>query len=140
MNHPDAGQALQLLEKSRAALQAEVTKLATRRQELQAKLEALGGQLKEVDVELEAKRRMLGLVEATAQDFGRQQAALSSAGSRVGPRTCPWRLAAPIHPFLMSSRSRFPSRALPVAVWEDHLLPLLTCKDAARLGCTCKAH
>jgi hypothetical protein len=24
-------------------------------------------------------------------------------------------------------------------VWEDHLLPLLTGKDAARLGCTCKA-
>jgi hypothetical protein len=23
-------------------------------------------------------------------------------------------------------------------VWEDHLLPRLTCKDAARLGCTCK--
>jgi hypothetical protein len=32
-----------------------------------------------------------------------------------------------------------PTRALPMAVWEDHLLPLLTCKDAARLGCTCKA-
>jgi hypothetical protein len=32
-----------------------------------------------------------------------------------------------------------PSRALPTAVWEDHLLPLLTCKDAARLGCTGKA-
>jgi hypothetical protein len=30
-------------------------------------------------------------------------------------------------------------RALPVAVWEDHLLPLLTCKEAARLGCTSKA-
>jgi hypothetical protein len=24
-------------------------------------------------------------------------------------------------------------------LWEDHLLPLLTCKDAARLACTCKA-
>jgi hypothetical protein len=24
-------------------------------------------------------------------------------------------------------------------VWEDHLLPLLTCRDGARLGCTCKA-
>jgi hypothetical protein len=29
--------------------------------------------------------------------------------------------------------------ALPIAIWEDHLLPLLTCKDAARLGCTFKA-
>jgi hypothetical protein len=29
--------------------------------------------------------------------------------------------------------------ALPTAVWEDHLLPLLTCRDAARLGCTCEA-
>jgi hypothetical protein len=29
--------------------------------------------------------------------------------------------------------------ALPMAVWEDHLLPLLECKDAARLGSTCKA-
>jgi hypothetical protein len=26
-----------------------------------------------------------------------------------------------------------------MAVWEDHLLPQLTCKDAARLGCSCKA-
>jgi hypothetical protein len=26
-----------------------------------------------------------------------------------------------------------------MAVWEDHLLLLLTCKDAARLGLTCKA-
>jgi hypothetical protein len=26
-----------------------------------------------------------------------------------------------------------------VAVWEDHLLPLLTCKEAARLACTCEA-
>jgi hypothetical protein len=25
-----------------------------------------------------------------------------------------------------------------MAMWKDHLLPLLTCKDAARLGCTCK--
>jgi hypothetical protein len=30
-------------------------------------------------------------------------------------------------------------RALPTAVWEDHLLPLLTRNEAARLGCTCKA-
>jgi hypothetical protein len=29
--------------------------------------------------------------------------------------------------------------ALPETVWEDHLLPLLTCKDAARLACTCRA-
>jgi hypothetical protein len=29
--------------------------------------------------------------------------------------------------------------ALPEAVWEAHLLPLLTCKDAARLGRTCMA-
>jgi hypothetical protein len=26
-----------------------------------------------------------------------------------------------------------------MALWEDHLLPMLTRKDAARLGCTCKA-
>jgi hypothetical protein len=26
-----------------------------------------------------------------------------------------------------------------MALWEDHLLPLLTCKDAARLRSTCKA-
>jgi hypothetical protein len=32
-----------------------------------------------------------------------------------------------------------PSRALPEAVWGDYLLPLLTRKDAARLGRTCKA-
>jgi hypothetical protein len=29
--------------------------------------------------------------------------------------------------------------ALPVAVWEDHLLPLVEFKEAARLGGTCKA-
>jgi hypothetical protein len=32
-----------------------------------------------------------------------------------------------------------PLRALPEAVWGERLLPLLTCKDAARLGRTCKA-
>jgi hypothetical protein len=32
-----------------------------------------------------------------------------------------------------------PTRDLPTAVWEDHLLPLLTRKEATRLGCTCKA-
>jgi hypothetical protein len=32
-----------------------------------------------------------------------------------------------------------PARALPEAVWTDYVVPLLTCKDAARLGCTCKA-
>jgi hypothetical protein len=31
------------------------------------------------------------------------------------------------------------TRAIPTAVWEDHLLPLLTCKEAARLGSTCRA-
>jgi hypothetical protein len=30
-------------------------------------------------------------------------------------------------------------RVLPEAVWEDHLVPLLRCKDAARLASTCKA-
>jgi hypothetical protein len=30
-------------------------------------------------------------------------------------------------------------RSLPVNPWANHLLPLLTCKDAARLACTCKA-
>jgi hypothetical protein len=29
--------------------------------------------------------------------------------------------------------------SLPKEVWEDHLLPLLMCKEAARLACTCKA-
>jgi hypothetical protein len=28
---------------------------------------------------------------------------------------------------------------LPVAVWEDHLLPMLRSRNAARLGSTCKA-
>jgi hypothetical protein len=32
-----------------------------------------------------------------------------------------------------------PTRALPMAVWEDHLLSRLRRKDAARLACTCKA-
>jgi hypothetical protein len=29
--------------------------------------------------------------------------------------------------------------SVPVSVWEDHLLPLLMSKDAARLACSCKA-
>jgi hypothetical protein len=32
-----------------------------------------------------------------------------------------------------------PARALPLTLWEEHLLPLLTCKDAGRFGCTCTA-
>jgi hypothetical protein len=32
-----------------------------------------------------------------------------------------------------------PSRPLPTTLWEEHLFPLLTYKDAARLGGTCKA-
>jgi hypothetical protein len=32
-----------------------------------------------------------------------------------------------------------PTRDLPEAVWGGGLLPLLTCGDAAQLGCTCKA-
>jgi hypothetical protein len=32
-----------------------------------------------------------------------------------------------------------PTRPLPEAVWEDHLLPMLTCKEAVRLVRTCKA-
>jgi hypothetical protein len=31
------------------------------------------------------------------------------------------------------------TRALPEAVWEDHLLMTMMCKDVARLGCTCQA-
>jgi hypothetical protein len=31
------------------------------------------------------------------------------------------------------------TRDLPLALWEDHLLPLLTCKEAGRMGRTCKA-
>jgi hypothetical protein len=46
------------------------------------------------------------------------------------------------HPTSLDAKPQpqpLPTRALPEALWEDHLLPLLTCKDAARLGCTCKA-
>jgi hypothetical protein len=32
-----------------------------------------------------------------------------------------------------------PTRVIPTAVWEDHLLPRLWPLDAARLACTCKA-
>jgi hypothetical protein len=32
-----------------------------------------------------------------------------------------------------------PTRPIPLAVWEDHLLSLLDSRDAARLRCTCKA-
>jgi hypothetical protein len=44
----------------------------------------------------------------------------------------------PVSPDVKPQPQPLPSRAIPMALWEDHLLPLLTCKDAARLGCTCK--
>jgi hypothetical protein len=69
MDSQDAARALAMLHDLRGSLQAEVTKLKTRRQELE-------GELKGVDLELEAKRRMLGLVEATEQQLSHPQAGL----------------------------------------------------------------
>jgi hypothetical protein len=70
MDNPDAARALAMLHDLRGSLQAEVTKLETKHQELE-------GELQGVDVELEAKRRMLGLVDATEQQLSHQQAGLS---------------------------------------------------------------
>jgi hypothetical protein len=53
----------------------------------------------------------------------------------AGPRKRPLPSAPEVEP----EPQPLPTRALPEAVWEDYMLPLLTARDAARLGCTCKA-
>jgi hypothetical protein len=45
----------------------------------------------------------------------------------------------PRSPSLDVKPQPLPTTDLPTAVWEDHLLPLLDFKGAARLACTCKA-
>jgi hypothetical protein len=42
-------------------------------------------------------------------------------------------------PDVSSQPQPLPTRDLPIAVWEEHLLPLMAWKDAGRLGCTCRA-
>jgi hypothetical protein len=121
---------------------------------LAAKRESLSAQLMEVDKELEAKRRMLGLLEATALQLIDQGRLHGEAAMEVrqgtwkgkGAHTAIWTSCLsvlhqppPMDALKLSRRtSPHPMLAIPTAVWEDHLLPLLRCKDAARLGCTCK--
>jgi hypothetical protein len=45
----------------------------------------------------------------------------------------------PCQPSSIAEPQPLPTRALPEPMWEEHLLPLLTCQEAAWLGCTCKA-
>jgi hypothetical protein len=45
----------------------------------------------------------------------------------------------PASPDVEPQPQPLPTRAIPTAVWEDHLLPLLTAEDALELSCTCKA-
>jgi hypothetical protein len=73
MDGPDAATALSLLDDLWGALQAEVTALATRRQELE---EELSG----VNVELEAKRRLLEVVDATRKQLGDERAGRQESG------------------------------------------------------------
>jgi hypothetical protein len=73
MDERYGNEALAPLLRVQSTLQAEVTKLLKQRQGLKAQLEG-------VDKELEAKQRMLRLVEATAQDLGRQQGGLDESG------------------------------------------------------------
>jgi hypothetical protein len=47
--------------------------------------------------------------------------------------------ARPASPDVEPRPPSLPTRALPLPLWEEHLLPLLRCKDAARLACTCTA-
>jgi hypothetical protein len=121
--------------------------------------------LANVDMELEAKRRMLELVEATERQLQdewqrKNRPAHSPGEGGTEVRSSRGESLDSGHPQLTCvSVSRqptsgvpakrslkaeplpepLPARPLPMAVWEDHLLPLLTCKEAARLGCTCKA-
>jgi hypothetical protein len=106
------------------------------------------------------RARMLALVEATEQELVEQlQAAVQAISSEVCVRQQPQerlnRLCltpcarvvqqplsdtAYMKPSPLEVKPQpLPTRDLPVAVWEDHLLPLLTCKDAGRLECTCQA-
>jgi hypothetical protein len=134
--------------------------------DLEAQLE-LGEALKGVDVEVEATRRMLGLVEATEQQLADQgeeelhgggpEHVSAEAGTEVrgGSHAMSPKKGTPMvvlgqpTPADAVKRSRPPcsdnqtqpllTGALPEAVWGDHLLPLLMPREAARLGCTCKA-
>jgi hypothetical protein len=151
----------------REQLLSELAKLMDKRKSLEVQMEALGEELKGVDVEVEATRRMLELVEATEQQLaGQGQEELHESEARDVPVEAGTevRVGAPAQatvlpltpvslrqptPAAALKRScpsspdvepqPLPARALPAALWEDHLLPLLTCKDAARLACTCKA-
>jgi hypothetical protein len=160
MNEP--GEALSRRGALREALQAEVTGLENKRQEFEALGEALAG----VDAEPEAKRRMLGLVQATVQDLGQQQGAVLEGGGDHSPReagkgvrggryiSSPHSGVIEVCPVLQEPTPAIPlkrpaspdvkpqplpARPVPMVVWEDHLLPLLTGKDAGRLICTCEA-
>jgi hypothetical protein len=53
------------------------------------------------------------------------------------PAAAPLKRSRPTSPGAASQP--LPARALPISIWGDHKLPLQTCKDAARLGATCKA-
>jgi hypothetical protein len=127
MEDPDDHAALSLLEESREALHGEITELEHERQQLEAQLEVVG-------TKLEAKLRVLRLVEATEQQLGRHEPRLHESGPTPAAAFRRPRSSSPD-----AEPQPLPTRAVPIAVWEDHLLPLLRCQDAARLGCSCKA-
>jgi hypothetical protein len=58
---------------------------------------------------------------------------------RQAEQVAPLKRSRPFSPDGEPQPQPLSSGALDMAVWEEHLMPLLTCKDAARLGCTCKA-
>jgi hypothetical protein len=143
----------------RKELQGELGALVERRSGLEIEMQAL-------DQEIETKQRALELVEATERQLagqGRGQPDVEGAGPGASTqvrgsgivqvndkcanvsflwqsmpaatltRPCPKSPYAspPLQPLL--------PRALPMAVWEDYLLPLLTWKDVLGLVYTCKA-
>jgi hypothetical protein len=160
MEEPSWASGLNALAELRGQLEGELRTLLTRRPILLKELEAL-------EKDLESTRRQLKLVEATEEQVTaewRERPAIEGWASKPrgqvrgsANRTSAIRVAhlGPVcvlsQPTLPTFFKRLrpsppkirsqplPTRTLPIPLWEDHLLPLLTCKDAARLGRTCKA-
>jgi hypothetical protein len=155
---------LAALAEAREHLRSELVRLADERVTLEAKPEGPVEYLQWLDSEVEGTRRMLGLVEATKEELAAQGQELvhgekpdkssTDAGEEVrahdsADSSCSAsdiRVTCKQHtPTTALKRSRLSlsetlpqALSIPVGVWEDHLLPLLMSKDAARLGRTCK--
>jgi hypothetical protein len=127
------------------------------------KQSGLEKKLQEVTRDVDLSRRQLRVVKATEEQLRAQGEPLEGAGVQVsgavelqlGQPVCrkrelmfmlpqPTPAGAfegdhPASPHPGPPPQPLPTRAVPATLWEDHLVPLLTRQDAARLQCTCKA-